>query len=140
MDSNAILYPVFAQVLLTFVLGIWNGVLRFRATSTREVRIKDIALHQPAWPDQVTKIGNSFRNQFEGPVLFYAIVALLLGSGMVDNVQIILAWVYIVARHFHAYIHTGSNFVPRRFVAYMVGMLVLLLMWVWFAVRTVGLF
>lgn len=138
MGSQAILYPVFAQVALTFALGIWLGHLRFRATTSREVRVKDIALHQPVWPDHVTKIGNCFRNQHEGPILFYAVVALLLASGMVDMVQITLAWVYVAARLVHAFIHTGTNFVPRRFVAYLAGMVILILMWAWFAIRTIG--
>jgi len=139
MNSVAILYPVFAQIALTFVLGFWTGYLRFRATTTHKVRVKDIALHQPAWPEYETKIGNCFRNQFEGPILFYAVIALLLASGMVDIVQVALAWAFIAARVVHAVIHTGSNNVARRFIAYAVGMIVLLLMWVWFAARTFGL-
>lgn len=138
MNSATILYPVFAQIALTYMLGLWTGLLRFRATTTRTVRLKDIALHQPAWPEYETKIGNCFRNQFEGPILFFAVVALLLASGMVDTVQIVLAWAFIAARVVHAYIHTGSNFVPRRFLAYAVGMNILLAMWVWFAIRTFG--
>ena len=139
MNSNAILYPIFAQIALTFFVGLWAGYLRYKATVTRAVRVKDIALHQPAWPAHVTKISNCFRNQFEGPILLYAIVPLLLVTGLVDMVQITLAWVYVAARFIHAYIHTGSNFVPRRFLAYAAGMVTLLLMWTWFAVRTFGL-
>ena len=35
----------------------------------------------------------------------------------------------------HAAIHTGSNYVPWRFYAYLFGVIVLLLMWIIFAVR-----
>jgi hypothetical protein len=138
MTSHAILLPVFVQIALTFGLGFWTTFLRYRATATREVRVKDIALGQPAWPAYTTKIGNCFRNQFEGPILFYAVIALLLASNMVDMVQIVLAWTYIAARLVHAFIHTGSNFLPRRFLAYIAGMLTLLAMWIWFAVQVIG--
>ncbi len=138
MTSHAILLPVFVQVALTFGLGFWTAGLRYRATVTREVRVKDIALGQTAWPDYSTKIGNCFRNQFEGPILFYAVITLLLATGMVDMVQIVLAWMYIATRLVHAFIHTGSNFVPRRFLAYIAGILTLLAMWVWFAVQVIG--
>ncbi len=140
MNPVAILYAVFAQIALTYILGFWTGYLRHRATLSRRVRVKNIALHQPAWPEYETKIGNCFRNQFEGPILFYAVVALLLSTGMVDMVQIVLAWAFIGARVIHAYIHTGSNFVPWRFIAYSSGMIILLAMWVWFAIRTFGLY
>ena len=140
MGSHAILYPVFAQIALTFTLGMWTGILRVRATTSREVRVKDIALHQPGWPAHVTKIGNCFRNQFESPVLFFAVVAFLLVSGKVDIVQITLSWAYVAARMVHAYIHTGTNIVPQRFLAYITGMLVLLVMWVWFALQTFGVY
>jgi hypothetical protein len=35
----------------------------------------------------------------------------------------------------HAYVHTSSNHVPTRFNAFAVGAIVLLLMWIIFAVR-----
>jgi hypothetical protein len=35
----------------------------------------------------------------------------------------------------HAYIHTTSNHVPTRFRVFAVGVFVLLLMWIIFAVR-----
>ena len=43
----------------------------------------------------------------------------------------------VLSRIVHAYIHTTSNVVDRRFMAYSVGVLVLLLMWVIFAAKIV---
>ena len=50
MSVFEILLPVFALIALTFGLMFSMGFLRVRATMTREVRIKDIALGQSAWP------------------------------------------------------------------------------------------
>ena len=46
-----------------------------------------------------------------------------------------MAWIFVLARLAHAYIHTTSNHVPTRFNVFAVGVLVLLLMWIIFAVR-----
>jgi len=35
----------------------------------------------------------------------------------------------------HVVIHTGSNYVPHRFYAYALGAIVLMIMWIIFAVR-----
>jgi hypothetical protein len=46
-----------------------------------------------------------------------------------------LAWLFVVSRLVHAYIHLTSNHVGRRFAAFAASALVLLIMWVIFAVR-----
>ena len=45
-----------------------------------------------------------------------------------------MAWLFVLARIAHAYVHTTSNHVPTRFNVFAVGMLVLLSMWIIFAV------
>ena len=55
--------------------------------------------------------------------------------GMVILLVAVLAWIFVVSRFVHAYIHTTSNHVPTRFNAFAVGAIVLLLMWIIFAVR-----
>jgi len=135
--QTALLYPVFVQVALTFALWIWTGILRYGATASREVKLKDVALRQSVWSEQITKVGNCVQNQLESPILFYAVVALLLVSGMADKIQIGLAWAYVITRLVHAYIHTGSNYVPNRFMVFAAGLLVLAAMWVWFAIRVI---
>ena len=47
----------------------------------------------------------------------------------------VLAWVFVLTRLLHAYIHTTSNIVRHRFNAFAVGVFILLAMWIIFAVR-----
>jgi hypothetical protein len=47
----------------------------------REVRTSDIALGQPAWPRRLTQIDRAYHNQFELPLLFYALVCLVIVTG-----------------------------------------------------------
>lgn len=135
MNQTAILYPVFVQVLLTFVLQLWMRKERVGAIKRGEVSFKDISLRQPAWPPRVTQVSNAFHNQLETPVLFYAVAAFLMVTSQVSLIFVVLAWLFVAARLFHAYIHTGPNKQPYRFYGYAAGSLVLMVMWILFAVR-----
>lgn len=137
MSDVRLLYPVFAQVGLTFVLLMAMGRARARAARRGEVKIKDIALGQRAWPDRVTQISNAFHNQLELPLLFYVAVAFIMLTRTGDVVQLALAWLFVVLRLAHAWIHTTSNQVIRRFYVYLAGAVVLIAMWVILAVRVV---
>jgi hypothetical protein len=135
MSLQAVLLPLFVQVGLTFLLLFWMGTVRTRAIRKREVKMRDIALGQPAWPEQTTKVGNSFRSQFEVPMLFYVLVVLAITARKADLLFVVMSWIFVLTRIVHAAIHTGSNYVPNRFYAYLAGVIVLLAMWIIFAVR-----
>ena len=135
MSLQAVLAPLFVQVLLTFVLLVMMGRTRFAAARAGAVRMEDIALGQPLWPEQPTKVANAFANQFQLPVLFYVLVVLALFTRKADLVFVVLSWVFVFTRLVHAFIHTGSNVVMRRFTSFVAGVVVLGLMWIVFAVR-----
>jgi hypothetical protein len=135
MSLQAILLPVFVQVGLAFVLMFWMGGVRRNSLKRGEVKMRDIALGQPAWPEHTTKVGNAFRSQFEMPVLFYVLVVLAIIARKADLLFVVMSWVFVLARIIHTAIHTGSNYVPNRFYAYLAGVVVLLAMWIIFAVR-----
>lgn len=139
MSIPAVLAPVFVQVALTFVLLFWMGRERFASVRAGQVRVKEIALGERNWPARVQQIANTFHNQFEVPMLFYALVALALLTRQADLVFVVMAWIFVAARLVHAYIYTTSNMVIRRFQAFMAGTTVLMLMWVIFAVRVLFL-
>lgn len=138
MQPIAILYPVLVQVALTFALQIWMGRERIGALQRREARIPDIALGQHAWPERATKVANAYHNQLELPVLFYAVAAFALTTSRVDIVLIALAWVFVALRILHAYIHTTHNIVRKRFYVFLIGAVVLMAMWAYFAVQLIA--
>jgi hypothetical protein len=104
-----VLLPAFVLVGLTFALLLWMASARTRALTSRETRVKDIALGQQNWPDRATQIGNCFRNQFELPLLFYSLIALALPLRHADLVIVLLSWVFVVTRFAHAGIFVTST-------------------------------
>jgi hypothetical protein len=135
MSIQMVLLPVFVQIALTFALLLWMAQARGRAVSRGETKFKDIALRQPSWPVRVTQIGNCYSNQFELPVLFYVLIALALPLRHADFLIVVLSWVFVITRFVHAGIFVSSNDVRQRSLAWFAGALVLLVMWIYFALK-----
>src|SRR5262249_35846837 len=135
MTVQAILAPLFVLVALTFALLMWMGLVRFAAVRRREVRVSDVALGQLNWPPRVQQISNCYHNQLQLPVLFYVLTILALFLRKADLLFVVMAWIFVLLRVVHAAIHVTSNRVFHRFQAFAAGAIVLLLMWIIFAVR-----
>jgi hypothetical protein len=134
MRQTAILFPVYLQVLLTFAILFRLGPLRVAALRKGEVKLKEVALGQDAWPEHIRQLSRNFENQFEMPVLFYAAVAIALALKAVDGTLVWLAWGFVISRLAHAFVHTSSNSVRLRFNAYLVGVVLLGALWLWLGV------
>ncbi len=137
MSFNALLLPLFVQVALTLGLIFWGGTLRVQAIRSGVTKVHDIALGQPAWPEQATKVINAYQNQLQLPVLYYVLVALVLLVAPGAPGMVLLSWLFVLSRLFHALIHVTTNNVPRRFFVFLVGSGVLALMWLIFAATVV---
>jgi hypothetical protein len=135
MNIQMVLLPVFVQVGLTFALMFWMAATRAGSLKRGDTKMRDIALGQSAWPAGPQQVSNCYGSQFELPLLFYVLVILAWITKQVDLIFLVMAWIFVVSRLVHAYIHTTSNHVPTRFNAFAVGAIVLLLMWIIFAVR-----
>ena len=135
MTIQMVLLPVFVQVALTFALLIWMASARTASVKRGETKIRDIALGQPAWPDRPMQISNCYNSQFQIPLLFYVLVVFAWITKQADLIFVVMAWIFVLSRLAHAYIHTTSNYVPTRFRVFAIGVLVLLVMWIIFAIR-----
>ena len=135
MSIQAVLLPLFVEVLLTFVLLYGMAYTRTRAFRTGEVKARDVALREPNWPPHIIQIGNAYHNQLELPVLFYVLTILAWVTRHADLLFVVLAWIFVVSRLAHAYIHVTDNDVNRRGPAFGVGALVLSIMWLIFMIR-----
>jgi hypothetical protein len=128
MDKMTIIWPVLAQILLTYIVYIVLAKRRNRAFKTSSVDPSVADTDATAWPINVIKASNNLTNQFEAPVLFYVLCLLFLTLDNVDILVLSLAWVFVVSRYVHALIHVTTNYVPFRFAAFVVGGLALIAM------------
>ena len=135
MSAQMVLLPVFVLVGLTFALLLWMAGARRQALVGGETRVRDVALGQPNWPTRATQVGNSFKNQFELPLLFYILIALALPLRHADLFIVLMSWVFMITRFAHAGIFVTSNDMKQRSLAWFAGVLVLFAMWIYFALR-----
>lgn len=135
MSIPAILLPVFAQVLLVLILAVLMGQRRAAAVKAREVRRDEVILGQKNWPPKAQAAANAYSNQFELPVLFFALIPLAIITRKADLLFVVLSWLFVISRYVHAGVYVTSNALPFRFGSFLVGVLILLVMWIVFAIR-----
>lgn len=124
----SLVWPVLAQVLLTFVILFVMGFFRRKALYAREVRLRDIALSGETWPPKARQAANNFSNQFETPVLFYVLAVMAIHVGATGWLMTSLAWAFVATRVVHSVIHIGSNDLRWRSAVYTIGCFVLMAM------------
>ena len=101
----SIIYPMFALVVVTFVVGLSMGAARLISV-------------------------NNFSNLLEVPILFYILGVLLVALDINNSVILILAWCFVALRIVHSVIHITYNHPKHRFYAFLTSSLIVLAMWV----------
>ena len=131
MHPNAILYPVFGMFLLTAMVLTRLAILRVGAVRGRMIKMSyyRFYLADGSENDSMFFTSRNFINLFELPVLFYVVTVLIYVTGVVDLGFVVLAWLYVILRSVHSYLHVTSNYVPRRFNVYMMSAFILLVLW-----------
>jgi len=136
MNPYAILHPVFAMFLLVILVLLRLTYLRLSAVDRREISAAHFRHYRQdgTETDEMVFTSRNFINIFEMPVLFFTVCILIYVTGKVELYYVVLAWIYVLGRYVHSYIHATSNVVLRRFYVYTATNLVLLAMWVKLAV------
>lgn len=69
------------------------------------------------------------------PVLFYVLIAIAMPIRHADLVIVMLSWIFVVCRFAHAGLIVGARDGGERSMAWMASVLVLLAMWLYFALK-----
>jgi len=135
--STAILWPTFALVLLIFIVLVMLATQRFLYVRAHPPLAENIATFTAAkaYFEPVEPPANNLANLFEMPVLYFALVPVLLLFRHAGHFEVLLAWIYVALRLVHSLIHIGRGKVTARFLVYLASCLVLAVMWVGFAVQ-----
>lgn len=139
---KAHVFPVIALALLTFGTMILMGRRRFAAIRAGKIPpgyFKDYQQREPFLiPSEVQVANRHYMNLFEMPVLFYALIPLLIITDKADNVSLYFAWAFVVARVAHAIVHMTSNKLMYRMRFFFIGSFILFLLWVRFGIQLIN--
>lgn len=125
-----ILYPVFALFLLTLIVQLRLGALRFAAVRDGRIAGGFYRSYQGGEePEDLRVHTRNLTNLYEGPVLFYTIVIIAYVTRQAGLLPAILAWGYVALRYAHSYVHLTSNRVLLRFRLFLASLAVLTALW-----------
>jgi hypothetical protein len=131
MDQTVIFNPFLAMMLLTLVVWIYMYVRRLSFIFSKRLDPKQMTPSELArlTPSQVSTPSDNLKNLFEMPTVFYAVVLHIYVTNKVDAVYVAAAWTFFLFRALHSVVHCTFNFIPLRFVLYVISAMA-----VWFMV------
>lgn len=125
-----ILYPIFALVLLTAIVWFKMYYVRFSEMKKAGLKAEDMTPDNRDLSKIVLESGANFRNLCEAPILFYLACVLIFILDLSSSFLLSLAWLYVFFRYVHSFIHTTSNKISHRFIAYFLSTIILWLIWI----------
>ncbi len=130
MTANPLIGPMLAMVLMTCIVWATMGIRRTRAVATGETHLSRFAVRGMGGIEpSAVQASDHYSNLFEMPVLFYVALLTAMQLGIQGIAMLALAWVYVVLRAAHAWVHLGRNEVRHRFYAFVGSTVTLIVMW-----------
>lgn len=132
----AILWPTVALAALIF--AVWFILLRKRFAHIAAIRptAADFANAEAVgrYFRPVERPAQNLANLFEIPVLYFALVPLLIVTDNASGAQVALAWAFVALRMLHTVIHIGPNAIRTRARVYIASSAMLFAMWLGFVI------
>ncbi|MPZ40403.1 MAG: hypothetical protein GEU95_20590 [Rhizobiales bacterium] len=111
-----------AHIAWVFMLYTWLTVARTRAVKRGEIDYSAFLLGRDE-PLPIARITRNLTNQFELPVIFYALVVLLIALAKVTIFDVVAAWVFVAGRVIHTLVQTLTDNVLLRGQAFTINFL-----------------
>jgi len=128
-----LLTPMFMHILLCALLYVFLTLAR--APSVWGVgKNKD---GSNPFADIQPKVSANLSNQFEWPLFFHVVCALLIAlGGSISNSQVFLAWVFVIGRALHSLVQIFTDNIRLRGLVFTVNFVAVLAMWSLFFINS----
>jgi hypothetical protein len=127
MYEHGMIAPVVALAIWSLIMLIWLYATRIPAMGKAKLK-----------PGQATKsdmealpsanVANNYNHLMEQPTIFYALCFALQFIGQAHEINIGLAWLYVVIRIVHSLVQATVNIILVRFAIFMAGSIVLMML------------
>lgn len=127
--SSALLQPVVVLVLWSLVIWVWMYATRIPAIQKARMQLDSNAVNgvqMSQLPADVRWKADNYNHLMEQPTIFYAIVLSLAMLGADSELNLILAWSYVVLRIVHSLVQTLGNKIIVRFGIFVLSSLALI--------------
>ncbi len=120
MSQTSLYWPMLIQIAMTTAILFWLAYSRVSRVAKQGIK----EIRKTGFPAHVNNASDNFKNQFEMPVLFYALCFFFIVSGTVTQCVLIAAWVFTITRIIHAFIQLTKNIIfPYRFTVFLINAL-----------------
>ena len=130
MEKQLIYWPVMAQLLIPILVLLLNGKRKSVDVKSGNFDREKAAMNNEAWSKPVVLTSKNLANQFQLPVIFYVLCLILANIDAVTMTILVVAWIFVVTRYVHAYVHVSTNYVPARMRVFLLGALFLFVLFV----------
>ena len=129
MEKTLILYPAILMMILTLFLYVKNYLDNVKAKKSNAIKFSYFKIYEGEVPDYVSISRQTLKNQFELPIFFYFLTAIILVFDQVSQLDLIFGWIFVISRYVHCYIRLSSNYVPYRAKVFKLGIIILIVWW-----------
>ena len=130
-ETSAMLQPVMALVLWSFVMWAWMYATRIPAIVKARMVLDPMlpnGQQMATLPPQVRWKADNYNHLMEQPTIFYATALALAVSGDTSGINLALAWGYVGVRIVHSLVQALINKIEVRFGLFVLSSLLLLAM------------
>ena len=125
--NSSLIIPMFCHVALTG--GLYALLTIMRAPSVWNMRVTKSG--ENPFIQLEKQVSANLSNQFEWPLFFYAACVILLANeSLYSPIYLWLAWVFIVGRIIHSFIHIATSNVRLRGIVFTINFLAVFAIWV----------
>ena len=119
----------FLKLFLTFRL-LYKA---FKSIKNKKISLKQFQLYDGEFPDELRSARYQFQNMFEIPILFYLLCLLHIILDNYTQLDIILAWVFVIFRVIHFFVRLQNqrnlNIKPRTY-SFILSLVCLTIGWI----------
>ena len=133
MEKTLIVYPAISMMILTLFLYVKNYLDNKKAALDKSIKFSYFKTYTGDVPDYLAVSRQTLKNQFELPIFFYFLISIILVFDKVNQLDLILAWIFVVSRYLHCFIRLKYNNVKHRAIVFQLGMIVLIVWWIIFS-------
>ena len=132
------LIPLSIMVLLNLILTFRLIYMATAYTVNKKIRLSQFRIYEGEFPDRLRSARQQYQNMFELPILFYLLCLVNIFFNNYSQVDIILAWGFVLFRIVHFFIRLQNqkniNIIPRTLV-FIASLIFLTIGWITFLLK-----
>ena len=132
------IYPLLFMIILTMFVTLRLLIIAVNLVRTKQVHIKQFRMFDGEIPQYALNAREHFKNMFEIPILFYVLCILSIVTNNYSQIDINIAWGFVISRLLHTIFRIPNKDVIVRFAFFVIGLFFLGIGWTRFIINNLS--